>query len=151
MVLLDRLWLGETAIEGVTVAVCDDCSQDGTAGLLGLNVSQQFRLSVDHETREVVLEDVPGPADRHLDLTHWLKLEGQATRWPTGRVVIDLTATNRSPRHIIEAVVEVECPDRSFAVTLADIPGGSSQQTSFELPRGASCDSYSIVLRSGRW
>lgn len=151
MVLLERVWLGDTAIEGVTVAVCDDCSQEGTAGLLGLNVTQQFRMSVDHETREVVLEDVAGVADRHLDLTHWIGLEGRATRWPTGRVVIDMTATNKSRRTVHEAVIEVECPERSFAVTVSDLAPGGTEETSFELPRGASCDSYSLVLRSGRW
>ncbi len=151
MVLLERVWLGDTAVEGVTVAVCDDCSQEGTAGLLGLNVTQQFRMSVDHETREVVLEDASGPADRHLDLTHWIALEGRATRWPTGRVVIDMTATNKSPRQVHEAVIEVECPERSFAVTVTDLSPGASEETSFELPRGATCDSYSLVLRSGRW
>jgi len=151
MVLLDRVWVGDRAVDGVTVAVCDDCSQDGTFGLLGLNVTSQFRVAVDHDAQEVVLEETAGLADRHLDITHWLQIEGRATRWPTGRVVVELTAQNTSPRDVDEAVVEVECPDRSFAVTLTSVPAGGQQSTRFELPRGTACDEYRLVPRSGRW
>lgn len=151
MVLLDRIWLGDRAIDGVTVAVCDDCSQESTVGLLGLNVTNQFRVEVDHEAQEIVLEATPGVGDRHLDITHWLSIEGRATRWPTGRVVVELTARNTSIRDVDEAVVEVECPDRSFAVTLTSVPAGGQQSTRFELPRGTDCAEYRLVPRSGRW
>lgn len=151
MVLLDRIWLGERAIEGVTVAVCDDCSQGQTVGLLGLNVTKQFHVSLDHEVQEITLEHGDGGADRHLDITHWLDIEGQATRWPTGRVVVALTGTNRSPRPIGQAVVEVECPSRSFAAQLDGIPASGTGKTEFELPRGTSCDTYRVILRTATW
>ena len=151
MVLLDRVWLGEKAIEGVTVAVCEDCSQEGTVGLLGLNVTSQFRTSLDHEIGEIVLEPVSDSPDRHLDVTHWLTIEGRATRWPTGRVVIDLTARSQAPVPVAEAVVEVECPASSFAVELHDVPPAGERSTRFELPRGTQCDKYRVILRTAKW
>jgi predicted aspartyl protease len=151
LVLLDRVWLGERAIQGVTVAVCDDCSSEGTVGLLGLNLSGQFHVTLDHELQEIVLEADEGGADRHLDITHWLDIEGTATRYPTGRVVVELAARNRAHEAISEAVVEVECPDRSFAAEIAAIPSQGERHTRFELPRGTNCDSYRVILRTARW
>lgn len=151
MVLLDRVWLSDRAIDGVTVAVCDDCSQGPTAGLLGLNVTRQFHVRLDHELQEITLEPGEGGSDRHLDITHWLNIEGQVTRWPTGRVVVELTGRSRAPRPIREAVVEVECPDSSFAVQLNDIPSQGTRTTRLELPRGTSCDSYRVILRTADW
>ena len=151
MVLLERVWLGDRALDGVTVAVCDDCRQGEAVGLLGLNVTAQFQVRIDHELAEVVLETVEGGADRHLDITHWLHIEGQATRWPTGRVVVELTGVSSADRAIRQAVVEVECPERSFAAELADFPPRGTRTTRFELPRGTSCETYRVILRTADW
>ena len=150
MVLLDRIWLGDRAIDGVTIAVCDDCRQGEAVGLLGLNVTAQFQARIDHDLQEVVLEEAEA-ADRHLDITHWLEIQGQVTRWPTGRVVVELTGTSRANRAIRQAVVEVECPSRSFAAELSDFPPLGTRTTRFELPRGAACDSYRVILRTADW
>ena len=44
LVLVPKLWLGDTPIENVTVAVCEACAQNGSAGLLGLTVTGQFQV-----------------------------------------------------------------------------------------------------------
>ncbi len=150
LVLLDRVWLGDRAIEGVTVAVCDDCSGPRTAGLLGLNVTRNFEATLDHEIQEIALRH-SGSADRHLDVTHWLDIEVRGIRRPPGPVVMSIDAGNRASRGVSEAVVEIECSDGSFAAQLDDIPPGGKKSTSFELPSETSCDSYRAVLRTARW
>jgi|GEM_PF-803036 len=150
MVLVPRLWLADRPIEHVTVAVCDACAQNGSYGLLGLNVTGQFQVTVDNELAEVVLVERED-GDRHLDVAHWLQISAVARRWPTGRVEIELTARNRAPIEVSEAVVEVECASRSFAVQLDQVPAGGSGETTVSLPRDVECGEYSVVLRSGRW
>lgn len=151
MVLLPRIWLGSHAIEGVTVAVCNDCAQQGADGLLGLNVTGLFHASIDHELQEVVLVPMEEGGDRHLDVANWLDVQGQVTRWPTGRAQVDLMARNASPRRIERAVVEVECPDRSFAAQIDEVPAHGEASTRFDLPRGTACDSYRVILRTAAW
>lgn len=152
LVLLDRVWLNEdVTVEGVTVAVCDDCTRTGGAGLLGLNVTGLFLTTVDHELQTITLEPRSSRPDRRLDLLHWLTIEASATTWPGGRVEVDIALTNRSRRHVDEAVVEVACPDSSFTVTLQDINAGASRSTRVELPRGSACPSYRVLVQSGYW
>jgi hypothetical protein len=152
LVLLDRIWLSrDQAVEGITVAVCDDCTRGGSAGLLGLNVTGLFLTTVDHELQSITLEQRSKRPDRRLDIVHWLDIKASATSWPSGRVEVDLALTNRSPRYVSEAVVEIACPDSSFAVTITSIPGGATRSTSVELPRGSGCPSYRVLLRSAYW
>ncbi len=151
LVLLRRVWLADHAIEHVAVAVCEACAQNGTVGLLGLNVTGQFQVTVNNEFGEVLLEPHDGAEDRQLDITHWLEVSGVAQRWPTGRVEVEVTARNRAPIGVEEAVVEVECSDRSFAVQLDDVAPGATRSSKVELPRQGDCDEYRLILRSARW
>ncbi len=152
LVLLDRVWLSRNqSVEGVTVAVCDNCTRGETAGLLGLNITGLFLTTVDHELQTITLEPRSQRPDRRLDLLHWMDIEATATSWPSGRVEVDLELTNRSRRHVTEAVVEIACPESSFSVTFTAIPAGVTQSTQVELPPGAGCPSYRVSLQSGSW
>ncbi len=151
MVLLDRVWLGDTKIEKVTIAVCEACSQNGSAGLLGLNVTGQFQTTFDPELQEVVLMPREDSGNRHLDIAHWLKIEGTAHTWPTGRVEVDVKVRNNAPYEVAQAVVEVECAENSFAVQLDAIPAGQERSTRVELPRRTNCSGYKLILRSAGW
>ncbi len=152
LVLLDRVWLSRNqSVEGVTVAVCDNCTRGETAGLLGLNITGLFLTTVDHELQTITLEPRSQRPDRRLDLLHWMDIEATATSWPSGRVEVDLELTNRSRRHVTEAVVEIACPKSSFSVTFVAISPGATKTTQVELPPGAGCPSYRVSLHSGTW
>jgi hypothetical protein len=152
LVLLDRMWLSRSqSVEGVTVAVCDNCTRGETAGLLGLNVTGLFLTTVDHELQTITLKPRGGRPDRRLDLLHWIDIKANATSWPSGRVEVDLALTNRSTRLAAEAVVEIACPDSSFSVTFTAIPAGATRKSQVELPRGSGCPSYRVSLQSGAW
>jgi hypothetical protein len=152
LVLLDRIWLSRSqSVEGVTVAVCDNCTRGETAGLLGLNVTGLFLTTVDHELQTITLKPRAGRPDRRLDLLHWMDIKATATSWPSGRVEVDLALTNRSTRLAAEAVVEIACPESSFSVTFTAIASGATKKTQVELPRGSGCPSYRVSLHSGTW
>ncbi|MCB9746164.1 MAG: retropepsin-like domain-containing protein [Alphaproteobacteria bacterium] len=151
LVLLDRVWLGGFEVEGVTVAVCDECADEDSAGLLGLNVTGRFTVTVDPSRRELVLKPRGDAADRKLDIGQWLKVSGTATAWSDGRVVVELAVDNEAPREVAEVVVGVHCQGESFKSTILDIAPGGTGEERVSLPRGTDCSEYRISVESASW
>jgi len=150
-VLVDAVWLGDEVVEWVTIAVCEPCARGPIAGLLGLNVTGQFQVALDHEEHEIRLQRRRNERDRQLDIAQWLALRSTVRRWWDGRVEIEVTGDNRSGAPIREALVEVACRGDRYAVQLLGIPPQGSRTTTASLPRGADCSEYSIKLHSGSW
>jgi clan AA aspartic protease (TIGR02281 family) len=151
LVLVDSVQLGDARIRHVSVAVCESCAQGKASGLLGLNVTGLFDVTLRQEEREFVLSPRDGGIDRQLDVSHWLDISSTARQWPGGRVEVEVAAANRAVVPVAEAVIEVECREASFAVQLDDVPARGRQQSKVQLPDGTDCGSYRIVLRSARW
>ncbi len=150
LVLIDRLWLGGFAVEGVTVAVCEPCASGGVSGLLGLNVTGQFQVTLDHDRREMVLAPRDRP-DRHLDIERWLELDTQLTAWKDGRMELVVEAANTTRRTIASAAVGIACPDERFTVRVTDIGPYDSNEERVSLPRGTRCPEYRVSLDEARW
>jgi hypothetical protein len=155
LALIDGVWLGEgaeaTVVEWVTVAACDSCSGPESDGLLGLNVSGQFRVALDHARHQLELRPRSQPADRHLDVGPWLELHSDGRRWWDGRVEVELAAHNFSPRAVERLVVELDCGGAAFAVQIGDVEAGGDSSTQVSLPRGTDCSHHRLSLRSARW
>jgi hypothetical protein len=151
VVLVDRLWLGHVPLENVSVAVCEPCAQNSSRGLLGLNVTGLFDVTFLTSEQELRLQPAAVDGDRTLDVRHWLHMSASVTMWRMGRIEVLVEAENRAPVVVSEAVVELVCGDRSFAVQLDDIPAEGRASTELELPRGTDCHRYQVVLRSARW
>jgi clan AA aspartic protease (TIGR02281 family) len=150
LVLLDQIWIGGFPVDGVTVSVCDACADERSSGLLGLNVSGQFLVTLDTVRHELVLQPRTGKPDRTLDVQPWVDIQGNATRWPDGRAEVEVSVENRADRKIDELVVHVAC-DRTFEARLVNVPPRGSASTLLSLPRGASCERYSLALDSASW
>lgn len=150
LALLERVWIGGLEVDGVTVSVCDACAGEHAVGLLGLNVSGRFLATVDHAHQELLLEPQPGRDDRSLDVGHWLELGATATRWPDGRMEVQVRARNRSARPVSHADVAIAC-DRDWVAGLDDIAPGSSADTVVSLPAGSRCDGYTVRLAGASW
>jgi hypothetical protein len=151
VVLLERLWLGHVPLQNVSVAVCDSCAQDTTRGLLGLNVTSLFDVTLNTGDQELRLLPVAVDGDRRLDVNHWLQLSATVTMWRAGRVEVVVDVENRAGVAVSEVVSELDCGEQSFAVQVDDVPAGGSASTELELPRGTDCRSYRVILRSARW
>lgn len=150
LALVDRVWVGGMAVDGVTVSVCDECAGDKTVGLLGLNVSGRFLATVDHQRQELVLQPQAGSENRALDISHWLELGATATRWPDGRVDVEVRCKNRAPRAVARAEVAISC-DSTWLATLTDLRPGETDKAVVSLPVGAACDGYTVHLERGSW
>ncbi|MBK9365420.1 MAG: retropepsin-like domain-containing protein [Deltaproteobacteria bacterium] len=151
VMLIDRVWLGGYAVEGVTIAVCEECASEDSAGLLGLNVSGQFTVTVDPDLHELTLKPRTGDPDRQLDISKWLKIEGMAKIWSDGRVTVDITAESLVNRPIRSAEVLVECGEAQFRAPLGRVEPLGVAESKVNLPLGVRCDQYMVRLGEARW
>lgn len=151
LVMVPKVWVGGLPVEGVTVGVCEECADDRTKGLLGLNVSSQFLVTVDTARREVVFQARDSAQDRLIDVAPWLAIQATATIYPDTRVEVRVTAENAAPRTVREAQVGVMCGEERYAVKLADIGPGERGEKVASLPRGTDCEDYRVALDHARW
>ena len=150
LALVDRVWVGGMEVQGVTVSVCDACADRDTVGLLGLNVSGLFRVTVDTAREELVLQPREGTPNRAVDVAPWLDLEATATRWEDGRIEVEVRGSNRAHRPIERATVGIRCED-VFVAELRNLAPGATASTVVSLPVGADCADYTIGLEKAQW
>jgi clan AA aspartic protease (TIGR02281 family) len=149
VVILDRMWIGGLVVEGVTIAICEACADDETAGLLGLNVSGRFRVTVDASDRTLIFQP-RAELDHSVDLSPWLSVEATAVHWSDGRIEVELSADSITERRVTEITVEIRC-DQIFAAKLRDIPPRGRAEATVSLPLGTDCDDYSVAMTHGQW
>jgi hypothetical protein len=149
--LLDGVWMAGLGVEGVSVASCISCATDGTSGLLGLNVSGQFQVTLDPAKRVIILVPNSMPPDRQIDVSPWVDLDGRFRSWADGRIDLDVRVENESERLIHEVRLSIQCGSEEFGATLGGIPPKGSIQDRIALPRFTECDNGQISLASARW
>ncbi|MBN1335989.1 MAG: retropepsin-like domain-containing protein [Deltaproteobacteria bacterium] len=152
IVLADRLWVGGLEVPGVTIAVCDTCADPGSrAGLLGLNVSGRFLLTLDTVRREVVLTPrLDGPLAA-LDARPWVDLDARGTHWPDGHTEFRIRVRNDGPRPLAEALVRIGCGDATFDVDLGPVGAGEALSREASVPSGTDCSPFRADLARARW
>jgi hypothetical protein len=148
---VDAIWLGAAPVEWVTVAVCDGCTNPPAVGLLGLNVSRRFQVSLDHDRQSIRLGQRQGGDNRALDIRNWLRIRSEIREDWDGGVQLKLTGMNDSRREIVSAVIELECSSSGFAIQLDSIPAKGEATTELVLPRGTDCRQPAFDLSRGRW
>lgn len=150
VVLVDKVWVGGIEVDGVTVGVCDRCAADDQVGLLGLNVSGRFKVTVDTSRREITLRARSDAVDRVLDVAPWLLIRATATRWGDGRTEVEVAADNSARREVSRARVAIRCGG-TWIAELRAIPSGGSAAKTVSLPLGAHCDGYTVKLDGADW
>lgn len=150
LVMLDRVWLGGLPVDGVTVGVCEPCANDEDVGLLGLNISRRFLVTVDQARQELILQPRGGPAQAGGDVRYWVELTSRATRWPDGRMEVEVSVENRAPRGIEWVDVEITCGE-PFTARVEDVGRGDAASERVSLPLGTSCDGYTVAVSDGAW
>lgn len=148
--LLDAVWLGDQAVGGVAVTQCEDCADEDSAGLLGLNVAGGFNVTIDADRREVVFSS-RGSFDRKLDVRPFVDLQGRFSRYPGGRVDVTLDLASRAPRPIGDAAALVRCGDASWRIGLGPVDVAGLTTIQRRLPRHEPCTRYEIVLDAAWW
>jgi len=150
VVLLERLWVGGLEVEGVTISVCDACATGEAVGLLGLNVSERFLVTVDGARQELVLAPRKGATNRAVDVTPWVDLQAEATRWPDGRTEVILEAENTSSRWIERLTVAIQCDQDRYA-DLREIGPGQVGHVEVSIAAGTNCERFQVSIDSAVW
>ncbi len=129
MVHLPVLQLGQVAIPGLLVSVCDACVNERTEGLLGLNVMREFFVQMDYKNQRMqllprVVEAAPNRA-YDIEPVVELKVEGAAEVW-LGRVRWMVLVRNRGtvPLRNVVPVVEFTDGPTLRGATIAEIAPG---------------------------
>lgn len=151
LVMVPKVWVGGLPVVGVTVGVCEECADAHTAGLLGLNVSGQFLVTLDTARKEVVFQVRDSDPDRVVDIAPWMSVRATATVFPDERVEVVVDADNRADRAVSEARVGIHCGGEDFLVRVNDIPARGHGNGRVSLPRGTSCEAYTVSLDGARW
>ncbi len=151
LVLVDAVWIGDAVVEWVTVAVCESCVSEGVQGLLGLNVTGQFQVSLDHDQRRIELAPLTGDENRKLDVAQWLQLRSRLLHWQDGRLELEVTGENRSDVAVGSVTTEVKCPGGRFEVIVDRVPPRALSSRKVALPRGTDCSEYALSLRRATW
>jgi clan AA aspartic protease (TIGR02281 family) len=150
VVLVDAIDLGGMRIEGVAVAVCEACASTDTDGLLGLNVTGNFNLAIDADRHEIVFtarED----RNRRLDAIPFVDLGATMSRYPGGRVEVEVTLENGAPRGLAAAEAEIRCGEAGWTVDLGGTEAGGRSVVRRRLPEHTACDRYQVALQSADW
>jgi clan AA aspartic protease (TIGR02281 family) len=150
VVLVPKLWVGGFEVEGVSVSVCDACVSDDAVGLLGLNVSERFLVTVDGAREEIVLSPRKEATNRGSDVGPWVDLDAEATRWPDGRTLVLLEAENKSKRWIERLTVAIQC-DKTRYADIRDIGPAQIGQVEVSIAAGTSCESFQVSIDSAVW
>lgn len=154
IVLLPRLWVGGVEVPGVTVGVCEPCADDEVVGLLGLNVTGRFLVTLDTARKEVSFAPRAGAEDRLLDVGPWLTLDADLRAWPDGRVKAEIHAENLATRAITAAEVALSCADdaaRRWVKPLGAIKAGERATREVALEGAEDCAAWKVALASARW
>jgi clan AA aspartic protease (TIGR02281 family) len=151
LVQVPEVWIGGMRVSPVTVGVCEECADGRVSGLLGLNVSGLFLVTVDSARKEVLFRARAEAPDRVVDIAPWLGLDALATVFPDGRIEVEVTANNRSQHAVSMADVGIHCGEDSFVGSFSDIPALGSSVTRVRLPRRTDCEGYSVSLDHARW
>jgi len=151
LVVVPQVWVGGLGVEGVTVAVCEECADERVSGLLGLNVSGQFLVTIDTAGQQVLFQPRAGDPDRVIDVQPWLDSSATVTLFADGRGEAEATATNNGTRTVKRAAVGIRCGAEHLAVELGTIAPGETASDRVRLPRDASCQSYRVTLDHARW
>lgn len=150
VVLIDEVWLGDRVVRGVAITTCEDCASDTNVGLLGLNVTGGFNMTIDQDRREVVFAE-RDRFNRRLDVRPFSDLQARFVRYGGGRVEVELAFENRSLRPILSAMAQVKCQGADWEIPLDRLEPGAAVTVERRLPPHDRCETYQIELADASW
>jgi hypothetical protein len=154
LVLIPDVWFGGLEVGNVTVAVCEPCADEKTDGLLGLNISGRFLVTLDSTREELIIQQTESPTNITSEIKPWVDIEATVKQWPDGRTEIDVSAKNIADVAISTAEVMILC-DAKYTAYLGDIRPGETLSTRLALPlvtsEESSCERFQVGLNYAQW
>ena len=139
IVLVDQIWMGGYLVGPVTFAICESCAKDDVRGLLGLNISDSFLITIDTLHHELLLQP---RKKQHLrsDIQHWIEI---SSAW--GIRGLEIEVLNVSPKTIYDLRIQLKCNEM---LRIDEIP---AQATHTVIVSNLSCSGASVGTIRGRF
>lgn len=150
LLLLDRMWLGGHEVRPVTVAVCDECADPDSAGLVGLNVLDRFSYLVDSRQRRLVFTSQDPALGHATDIGAWAGLLATVRADAQGAGQLEVGVASDAPRVIEEVRLEVSC-GVSREVTVGPVPPGATAKVVVAVGEGLLCEELQVTVVGARW
>ena len=142
LTLLPEVYFGGYAVGPVTVATCESCAEGEVRGLLGLNVTQRFLLTLDAAREEVLLQ--PRPGARSTDVKYWLDVSHSF-----GPFGWSMNVINRAPYDMVDVRLLLDCrPDE--VLQIEEIPAGKMETVERAISMD-SCTNGRLKVVDGRF
>lgn len=161
LAVIESLSVGAAHVGGgMTVGVCEACGGAGTGGLLGLNFSRHFLVTLDAPQGELLLQ--PRAERPHAALSEiepFVAFVDTRTERAANKLVISFSVENRSPRLLRDLVVGAELQGAQGAsftgppqVRIAAVPAGGRVAARIEVPLVSAADQVATLeLRRAAW
>ena len=139
IVLVDQIWMGGYLVGPVTFAICESCAKDDVRGLLGLNISDSFLITIDTLHHELLLQP---RKKQHLrsDIQHWIEI---SSAW--GIRGLEIEVLNLAPKTIYDLRIQLKCNEM---LRIDEIP---AQSTHTVIIGNLSCSGASVGTIRGRF
>jgi hypothetical protein len=148
LTLASGVEVGRSRVEPVSISVCEPCAADEARGLLGLNVSGRFLMTIDTLEERLILR--PRSGGETKDVSAWVELDAAAVQASGGPVEVTLRVRNRSERDIARVSAKITC-ERDYFGEVRAIRSGAEASKLVMLPSGADCSSYTISIHEAAW
>lgn len=152
--LVPRMWVGGLEVGGVTVGVCEPCADEQSRGLMGLNVTGRFLVTVDTVRRELTFQPRTDASDRLLDVSPWLDVDASLQGRGLRGVHATLTVRNRATRAVRDATARLSCADggeRTWDVPLGSVDARATVTREMPLDDPDDCRAWRVRLHAARW
>ena len=78
-------------------------------------------------------------------------MRATTTRYPGGRVEVEIELTNTSDRAVASGVTSVTCGENAWKIELPAIEPGKTVRANRRLPPHRRCQRYEVSLSDARW
>lgn len=156
--VIDGVTLGVARLAGgKTVAVCDPCARGDVVGLLGLNVLQQFKVTLDDEAGVLLLRPhrSGNPKGDLADIQPFIQFTGATGTWSGPMLTVTATLHNSSPRALrhVKIVAQMHQGTEVGKVwgELRDVPAHGSAAVRLQGLSAVKSSSFQLLLERADW
>jgi hypothetical protein len=157
LTVIEGIELGSGAVVqgGVTVTLCEPCASGGTVGLLGLNFSRHFTVTLDHEAGQILLRRRALAGGRVLDIKPFVELGEAKGHWKGPLLTVECVVQSRAPRALrnlrIAALVKEGGREGKIWGELKELPARGRQPLTLQGLPPLKAPSFLLQLEQAEW
>ncbi|MBN2723546.1 MAG: clan AA aspartic protease [Deltaproteobacteria bacterium] len=155
--ILESITVGSHTVSPFIVAICDHCSSQDSQGLIGLNFTRHFHISIDSTLGRINLDRIKKWVDRKDEIEPFIETTELTGDIQKDRLSIKGKITNHSNRKIVNLVFECTLLDENrnsiekIRYTVSSINGGETRNIEINSSPDLKMHSMMWKLQRGFW